>query len=85
MFSLERDDKEEIKVKVPQMIGKYLDKHFRQPLSKEGQMAMLKKHPKPDMEAAVSPRLNSFVVDFAGKKLDVLCCESNHLSVGGSY
>ena len=31
---------------------------------------MLKKHPKPDVEAVVSPRLDSFVVDFAGKKLD---------------
>ena len=68
--SWERDDKEECKVKVPPVIGKYLDKHFRQPLSKEGRTAMLKKHPKPDVEAVVSPRLDSFVVDFAGKKLD---------------
>ena len=68
--SRERDDKEECKVKVPPVIGKYLDKNFRQPLSKEGRTAMLKKHPKPDVEAVVSPRLDSFVVDFAGKKLD---------------
>ena len=57
-------------MKVPHVIGKYLDKHFRQPLSKEGRTAMLKKHPKPDVEAVVSPRLDPFVVDFAGKKLD---------------
>ena len=97
--SRERDDKEEFKVKVPHIIGKYMDKHFRQPLPKEGQTAMLKKHSKLDVEAVVSPRLDSFVVDFAGKKLDkardaqlariqgtiLLCCKSNHLSVGRSY
>ena len=31
---------------------------------------MLKKHPKPDIEAAAPPKLDSFISDFAGKKLD---------------
>ena len=31
---------------------------------------MLKRHPKPDTEAAVSPKLDTFISDFAGKNLD---------------
>ena len=31
---------------------------------------MLKKHPKPDTEAAAPPKLDSFISDFASKKLD---------------
>ena len=31
---------------------------------------MLKRHSKPDVEAAVPPRLDGFIADFAGKKLD---------------
>ena len=31
---------------------------------------MLKRHPKPDIEAALPPKLDSFAADFAGKKLD---------------
>ena len=31
---------------------------------------MLKRHPKPDTDAAAPPKLDSFVADFAGKKLD---------------
>ena len=31
---------------------------------------MLKRHLKPDVEAAIPPRLDGFVADFAGKKLD---------------
>ena len=38
-------------------------------LSKE-HTAMRKKHPKPDTEAAAPSKLDSFVSDFAGKKLD---------------
>ena len=66
--SLEREDKDEFKVKVPRTIEKYIDKHFRRALSKEERTAMLKRHPKPDVEAAVPPRLDGFVADFAGKK-----------------
>ena len=68
--TLEREDRDEFKVKVPRMIEKYIDKHFRQALSKEERTAMLKRHPKPDVEAAIPPRLDGFVADFAGKKLD---------------
>ena len=64
--TLERDD---FKVKVPKMIEKYIDKHFRRSLSKKC-TAMLKRHPKPDIEAAMPPKLDKFVADFAGKKLD---------------
>jgi hypothetical protein len=68
--TLEREDKDDFKVKVPRTIEKYIDKHFRRSLSKEERTAMLKKHPKPDVEAALPPKLDSFVADFAGKKLD---------------
>lgn len=68
--TLEREDKDDFKVKVPRTIEKYIDKHFRRSLSKEERTAMLKRHPKPDVEAALPPKLDSFVADFAGKKLD---------------
>ena len=57
-------------MKVPRPIEKYFDKHFRRSLSKEERTAMLKRHLKPDIDAAVPPKLDSFVADFAGKKLD---------------
>ena len=44
--TLEREDREEFKVKVPRAIQKYVEKHIRRSLSKEEQTAMLKKHPK---------------------------------------
>ena len=65
--TLEREDKDDFKTKVPRAIEKYMDKHFRRSLSKEERTAMLKRHPKPDVEAAMPPKL---VADFAGKKLD---------------
>ena len=68
--TLEREDKDDFKVKVPRTIERYIDKHFRRSLSKEERTAMLKRHPKPDIEAATPPKLDSFVADFAGKKLD---------------
>ena len=57
-------------MKVPKSIEKYVEKHFRRSLSKEERTAMLKRHPKPDTNAAAPPKLDSFVADFAGKKLD---------------
>ena len=39
-------------------------------LSKEEHTAMQKKRPKPDTEAAAPPKLDSFISDFASKKLD---------------
>ena len=68
--TLEREDREEFKVKVPKKIQKYVEKHFRRSLSKEERTAMLRKHPKPDTAAVAPPRLDSFISDFAGKKLD---------------
>lgn len=68
--TLEREDKDEFKMKVPRTVEKYIDKHFRRSLSKEERTAMLKRHPKPDIEAAIPPKLDSFIADFAGKKLD---------------
>ena len=49
---------------------KYVEKHFHRSLSKEERTAMLRKHPKPDTAVVVPPRLDSFISDFAGKKLD---------------
>ena len=68
--TLEREDKDDFKVKVPRTVERYIDKHFRRSLSKEERTAMLKRHPKPDVEAALPPKLDSFVADFAGRKLD---------------
>ena len=67
---LETEDKEEFKMKVPRVVERYVEKHFRRSLSKEERTAMLKKHPKPDTEAAAPPKLDSFVADYAGKNLD---------------
>ena len=67
---LEKQDKEEFKTKVLKSVGKYLEKHFRRSLSKEERTAMLKKHPKPDSDASAPPKLDGFIPDFAGKKLD---------------
>ena len=39
--TLEREDKEEFKVKIPKPIQKYLEKHFRRSLSKEARTAVL--------------------------------------------
>ena len=68
--TLEREDKDDFKVKVPTTIERYSDKHFRRSLSKEECTAMLKRHPKPDIKAAMPPKLDSFVADFTGKKVD---------------
>ena len=68
--TLEREDEDDFKRKVPKTIEKYIDKHFRRSLSKEERTAMLRRHPKPDVEAALPPKLDGFVADFAGKKLD---------------
>ena len=48
--TLEREDKDNFKVKVPTTIERYIDKHFRRSLSKEERTAMIKRHPKPDIE-----------------------------------
>ena len=61
--TLEREDKDDFKAKVPRAI------EYRQVFSSIF-TAMLKRHPKPDVEAAMSPKLDGFVADFAGKKLD---------------
>lgn len=54
-------------MKVPRPIQKYIDRHFHQSLSKEERTAMLSRHHKPNVEP---PKLDSFVSDFAGKKMD---------------
>ena len=57
---------------IPHSVGKYLNHHFRKGLTKEECTAMLKKHLKPNTKAATArpPKLEQFVVDFSGKKLD---------------
>ena len=39
--TLEKEDKDDFKVKVPRTIERYIDKHFCRPLSKEERTAML--------------------------------------------
>ena len=68
--SLAHEDRDEYKVDVAPRIQKYLNRHFRKGLSKEERTAMLKKHPKPNVKAAQPPKLDQFVSEFAGKKLD---------------
>lgn len=68
--TLEQEDKDEFRMDVPRPVGKYVNRHFRKGLTKEERTAMLKKHPKPNATAARLPKLDQFVVDFAGKKLD---------------
>ena len=43
--TLEREDKDDFKVKVLRTIEKYIDKHFHRSLSKEERTAMLRRHP----------------------------------------
>lgn len=68
--SLERDDKDEFRFEPPKVIEQYIETHFRKSLSKEERTAMLKRHPKPNTKAALPPKLDQFLVDFSGKKLD---------------
>lgn len=68
--SLDREDKDEYKFEVPEVMGKYLEQHFRKGLSKEERTAMLKRHPKPNCKAMVPPKLDQFVSEFAPKKVD---------------
>ena len=68
--SLEHEDRDEYRVDVAPRIQKYLNRHFRKGLTKEERTAMLKKHPKANVKAAQPPKLDQFVSEFAGKKLD---------------
>ena len=68
--SLDREDKDEYKFDAPEVIGRYLEQHFRKGLAKEERTAMLKKHPKPNSKVMAPPKLDQFVSDFAPKKVD---------------
>ena len=54
--------------KAPKAMKKYLNKHLRRCLSKEEREALLKEHPRPDLESAVPPKADKFIIDFLGKK-----------------
>ena len=47
-----------------------MEKHFRRTLSKEERTAMLSVYPKPDTPVASPLKLDQFMSDFAGKRLD---------------
>ena len=68
--SLDKEDKDEYKFDVPEVIGQYLEQHFRKGLAKEERTAMLKRHPKPNAKVMTPPKLDQFVSDFAPKKVD---------------
>ena len=55
--SLDKEDKDEYKFDVPEVIGQYLEQHFRKGLAKEELTAMLKRHPKPNAKV-MTPRQN---------------------------
>lgn len=54
--------------KAPKAMKKYLNKHLRRCLSKEEREVLLKEHPQPDLESAVPPKADKFIIDFLGKK-----------------
>ena len=57
-------------MKVPRSIQKYLDKHLRHCLTKEGREALLKEHPRPDLDTTtLAPKANRYISDFLGKTL----------------
>jgi hypothetical protein len=68
--SLDKEDKDEYKFDAPEVIGQYLEQHFRKGLAKEERTAMLKRHPKPNAKVMTQPKLDQFVSDFAPKKVD---------------
>ena len=61
---------EEFRFRAPNVVNSYMEKHFRRTLSKEERTAMLRVHPKPDTPVASPPKLDQFMSDFAGKRLD---------------
>ena len=71
--SLDREDKDEYKFNVPEVIGKYLEQQFWKGLAKEERTAMLKRHPKPNSRVMVPPKLDQFVPDFAGRQGERCC------------
>ena len=56
--SLDKEDKDEYKFDVPEVIGQYLEQHFRKGLAKEERTAMLKRHPKPNTKVMTPPKLD---------------------------
>ena len=66
--SLDREDKDEYKFDVPEVISKYLEQHFQKELAKEERTAMLKRHPKPNSKVMVPPKLDQFCVRFCTKE-----------------
>ena len=54
-----------------------VERLFRRSLSKEEHTVMLKRHPKPDKEATAPLKLDSFISDFASKKLDKTVCKNS--------
>ena len=61
---------EEFRFRAPNVVNSYMEKHFRRTLSKEERTAMLRVHPKPDTPVASPPKLDQFMSDFAGKRLE---------------
>ena len=68
--TLKQEDRDEFRMDVPRPVAKRVNCHFCKDFTKEERTAMLKKHPIPNAKAAKPPKLDQFVVDFAGKKLD---------------
>ena len=46
-----------------------LGRHLKHCLTKEQREALFKKHPRPDLEVTLAPRVDKYVSDFLGKKL----------------
>ena len=55
-------------MKVPRSIQKYLDKHLRHCLTKEERKALLREHPRPDLDTTLAPKADRYISDFLGKK-----------------
>ena len=55
--------------KPPTLMRKYLNKHLKRCLPKEGREALFKKHPRQDLHSAVPPKVDKYAQDFLGKRM----------------
>ncbi len=55
--------------KALKLMKKYLDMHLRRCLTKEEWEALFKKHPRPDLDSCVAPKVDKYMGDFLGKRL----------------
>ena len=55
-------------IAVPTPIKTYLERHLQRCLTKEEREALLKEHPRPDLEVTKAPPADKYILDFLGSK-----------------